>query len=193
MSHTEKGVKGLGQGYYINNRGWGWDLHSNVVQDSMAHSSNKLYQTHQLNFPHSNHRFLGNKLASSKRLKGVWCKALVQDWSTLRHVRYFYRNSLAWVQALQCHDSMHTSQRVKGYHKNAHGKCSYAYIHLEWKRSHVHCYPKIVESSPVDWARKVVAILQLCLMRMRRGLIDVHTVYSARHTTFYLYIKSCYR
>ena len=34
--------------------------------------------------------------------------------------------------------------------------------------------------------------LQLCLMRMHWGLIDVHTVYSTRHTTFYLYVKSCY-
>ena len=51
----------------------------------------------------------------------------------------------------------------------------------------------IVESSPVDRARKVTSVDDFATMRMRmhdyRGLIihtHVHTVYSTQHTTFYL-------
>ena len=67
---------------------------------------------------------------------------------------------------------MHTSQRVKEYHKNTHGN---------WQLS------LRVEKKPLSYPTIMIVsggFIQPC---MHWRLTDVHTV---QHTTFYLYVKS---
>ena len=109
----------------------------------------------KVNFPHSSLQFLGTVLmiASSKCLDydpnlGTRLKYTAEQYcmsnSTAAGCSLGPSTTMPYI-CISC--TSLATQRVKGYHKNAHGMAA-KYILLELKRSH--CNSMIIESSSVD-------------------------------------------